>query len=82
VDDLRYAIEDDPGGHGAPCIRVYFVLPKGAYATTVLRTAVDLEGEPATHDDLDATNARKHASDEDVAGSRPQHENEEEPEDA
>ncbi len=51
VEGLRYEIEDDPSGHGASCIRVYFVLPKGTYATTVLRAAVDLEEEPATHDD-------------------------------
>jgi tRNA pseudouridine13 synthase len=43
VEGLRYELENDPGGHGAPCVRVYFVLPKGAYATTVLRAAVDLE---------------------------------------
>jgi tRNA pseudouridine13 synthase len=43
VEGVRYEVEDDPGGHGAPCVRVYFVLPKGAYATTVLRAAVDLE---------------------------------------
>ena len=33
--DFFTPIVDDPG-HGAACIRVYFVLPKGAYATTVL----------------------------------------------
>ncbi len=83
VDDLRYAIEDDPGGHGAPCVRVYFVLPKGAYATTVLRAAVDVEGEPAMHDDLEATNAKaKHPSDEVEAGSGRQENEEDESEDA
>jgi tRNA pseudouridine13 synthase len=36
VQDLHCEfIEDDPG-HRAACVRVYFVLPKGAYATTVL----------------------------------------------
>jgi tRNA pseudouridine13 synthase len=36
VQDLHCdMIEDDPG-HRAACVRVYFVLPKGAYATTVL----------------------------------------------
>ena len=36
VQDLRWErTEDDPGHRGA-CVRVYFVLPKGAYATTVL----------------------------------------------
>jgi tRNA pseudouridine13 synthase len=43
VEGVRYEVEDDPSGHAAPCLRVYFVLPKGAYATTVLRAAVDLE---------------------------------------
>jgi tRNA(Glu) U13 pseudouridine synthase TruD len=42
VADLRHAVEDTQGGHGASCVWVYFVLPKGAYATTVLRAAVDL----------------------------------------
>jgi tRNA(Glu) U13 pseudouridine synthase TruD len=28
-------MSDEPG-HRAACLRVYFVLPKGAYATTVL----------------------------------------------
>jgi tRNA pseudouridine13 synthase len=46
AEGLRYEVSDDPAGHGTPCIRVYFVLPKGAYATTVLRAAVELhEGE-------------------------------------
>lgn len=36
VQDLRCdMMENDPGHRGA-CVRVYFVLPKGAYATTVL----------------------------------------------
>jgi tRNA pseudouridine13 synthase len=30
-------------GNAAACVRVYFVLPKGAYATTVLRAAVAIE---------------------------------------
>jgi tRNA pseudouridine13 synthase len=46
AEGLRYELSDDPSGHGTHCIRVYFVLPKGAYATTVLRAAVELhEGE-------------------------------------
>jgi tRNA pseudouridine13 synthase len=45
VADLRYTIEEAEGGHGASCVWVYFVLPKGAYATTVLRAAVDLIGQ-------------------------------------
>jgi tRNA pseudouridine13 synthase len=32
-----------PGGNRSACLRVYFVLPKGAYATTVLGAAVALE---------------------------------------
>ena len=44
VEDLRY----DGGntradGHGVPCVWVYFVLPKGAYATTVLAAAIEIE---------------------------------------
>jgi tRNA pseudouridine13 synthase len=42
VEGLRYDIESDPGGHGPHGVRVYFVLPKGAYATTVLANAVNL----------------------------------------
>jgi tRNA pseudouridine13 synthase len=34
---------DTKGGNAAACVRVYFVLPKGAYATTVLRAAVAAE---------------------------------------
>ena len=50
AEGLRYEGTSAPtsptGGHGTDCIRVYFVLPKGAYATTVLRAAVELhEGE-------------------------------------
>jgi tRNA pseudouridine13 synthase len=43
VQELRWEVEDDDGGHRAACVRVYFVLPKGAYATTVLATAFDVE---------------------------------------
>jgi tRNA pseudouridine13 synthase len=43
AEGLRYEVEHAPDGHAAPCMRVYFVLPKGAYATTVLRAAVELE---------------------------------------
>jgi tRNA pseudouridine13 synthase len=39
VSDLRWEIVDD-AGHGAAGIRVYFVLPKGGYATTVLGTVL------------------------------------------
>ena len=47
VEDLRSETVkvDSPTepGKSTACIRVYFVLPKGAYATTVLGTAVALE---------------------------------------
>jgi tRNA(Glu) U13 pseudouridine synthase TruD len=49
-------LDDDPG-NSAACIKVYFVLPKGAYATTVLAAAVTLEktrvadGARATYDE-------------------------------
>jgi tRNA(Glu) U13 pseudouridine synthase TruD len=36
VQDLRWERIEDDSGHRATCLRVYFVLPKGAYATTVL----------------------------------------------
>jgi tRNA(Glu) U13 pseudouridine synthase TruD len=36
VQDLRWERTEDDSGHRAACLRVYFVLPKGAYATTVL----------------------------------------------
>jgi tRNA pseudouridine13 synthase len=47
VEDLRWeTMKDDrtsTPGKPAACMRVYFVLPKGSYATTVLGTAVALE---------------------------------------
>ena len=43
VQELRWEVEDDDSGHRAACVRVYFVLPKGAYATTVLATAFAVE---------------------------------------
>ncbi|MDP9003156.1 MAG: tRNA pseudouridine(13) synthase TruD, partial [Myxococcota bacterium] len=48
VQDVRWEIVDDVPGHGAASIRVYFVLPKGGYATTVLAAvvAVDETREP------------------------------------
>jgi tRNA pseudouridine13 synthase len=36
VQDLRWERTEADPGHGAACVRVYFVLPKGAYATTLL----------------------------------------------
>jgi tRNA pseudouridine13 synthase len=48
VQDLRWdSIADDPG-HSRTCVRVYFVLPKGAYATTVLGSVFDLDGSGVT----------------------------------
>jgi len=48
VEDLRWEVVDDDPGHRAACVRVYFVLPKGGYATTVLGAAltVDETDEP------------------------------------
>jgi tRNA pseudouridine13 synthase len=47
VEDLRWeTLKDDSptaSGKGTACVRVYFVLPKGSYATTVLGAAVALE---------------------------------------
>ncbi len=44
--ELAEAPDDERGrapGHLAACVRVYFVLPKGAYATTVLGAVVRLD---------------------------------------
>lgn len=50
VQDARWEMADDDPGHGAASIRVYFVLPKGGYATTVLGAvmAFDETREPGT----------------------------------
>ena len=54
VQDLRFEVApNEPGGEpgkGGSSVRVYFVLPKGGYATTVLGAAliVDETGEPPT----------------------------------
>jgi tRNA pseudouridine13 synthase len=51
VQDLRWELWEDPNensGNMAACVRVHFVLPKGAYATTVLGSALAID-EP--HDD-------------------------------
>jgi tRNA pseudouridine13 synthase len=45
VQDLRWERLPDEGGKAEASIRVYFVLPKGAYATTVLGTAMSLDAE-------------------------------------
>jgi len=47
VQDLRWEVGDDAPGHGATCIRVYFVLPKGVYATTVLGAVFALDAAQA-----------------------------------
>jgi tRNA pseudouridine13 synthase len=43
VQDLRCDVPVDEPGHDTACMRVYFVLPKGAYATTVLAAAFALD---------------------------------------
>jgi tRNA pseudouridine13 synthase len=46
VQDLRWELSESPddiSGHGAASVRVHFVLPKGAYATTVLATALAID---------------------------------------
>jgi tRNA pseudouridine13 synthase len=50
VQDLRCEIIDEDSGRGVVSVRVYFVLPKGGYATTVLGAAiaVDETGGPST----------------------------------
>jgi tRNA pseudouridine13 synthase len=55
VEGLRYDMEGEPSGHGVPCMRVYFVLPKGAYATTVLGSAVNLAASNATESTNEAS---------------------------
>ncbi len=42
VQDLRWERTEQDDGHAADCVRVYFVLPKGAYATTVLASVFAL----------------------------------------
>jgi tRNA pseudouridine13 synthase len=43
VQDLRWEVDSADPGHGPACIRVYFVLPKGAYATTALSAVFALD---------------------------------------
>lgn len=50
IQDLRWEIADDESGDHAACLRVYFVLPKGGYATTVLASAFDLTSETEEQD--------------------------------
>ena len=48
VENLRWEMVEETPGHAGACVRVYFVLPKGAYATTVLAAVFDLGGACAT----------------------------------
>jgi tRNA pseudouridine13 synthase len=45
VQDLRWEAGNDVPGHAPDCCRVYFVLPKGGYATTVLGAVFALKQE-------------------------------------
>lgn len=45
VQDLRWDAGNDGPGHAPDCFRVYFVLPKGGYATTVLGAIFALQRE-------------------------------------
>jgi tRNA pseudouridine13 synthase len=73
IDELRWEVEAEPPsapeapddmtgnrnpvGNATACVRVYFVLPKGAYATTVLGAAVALEERTAREEAGDAQDA-------------------------
>jgi tRNA pseudouridine13 synthase len=57
VQDLRWEIGQDDDGHQATCVRVYFVLPKGGYATMVLGAAV------AVHETGDSHRTSPHSPD-------------------
>jgi tRNA(Glu) U13 pseudouridine synthase TruD len=59
VDELRYEAKVDPDGQGVSCVRVYFVLPKGSYATTVLSGVMDIT-EPHGPNEAGATDDRAH----------------------
>ncbi len=50
IEELRSEVLGEDMGHAGASMRVYFVLPKGGYATTVLgaAVAVDETGEPTT----------------------------------
>jgi tRNA pseudouridine13 synthase len=45
VQEMRWEVQEEEPGHSAACVRVYFVLPKGAYATTVLGAAFEAADE-------------------------------------
>jgi len=64
VQDLRWERTEDDPGHRAACVRVYFVLPKGAYATTVLGTVFAAQDqEQDKKPDKDHGQAREEESD-------------------
>jgi tRNA pseudouridine13 synthase len=46
VEGLRWESGDEESGHELASMRVYFVLPKGGYATTVLGAAVSIDETP------------------------------------
>jgi tRNA pseudouridine13 synthase len=61
VGELRWEVEAEPPhdnrnpvGNATTCVRVYFVLPKGAYATTVLGAAVAIDERAAREQTGDA----------------------------
>jgi tRNA pseudouridine13 synthase len=64
VEKLRWEMDPPDPGNGAACMRVYFVLPKGAYATTVLAAAVAVE-ETRGANDAPEQDAGQAAQDED-----------------
>jgi tRNA pseudouridine13 synthase len=63
VDDLRWEVGgategQPPDRETGACVRVHFVLPKGAYATTVLAAALTIDesgGESGARDDEEST---------------------------
>jgi tRNA pseudouridine13 synthase len=67
VSEMRVAEEDVAAGEQTRVLRVYFVLPKGAYATTVLASAVEAF-EPHAHDSKEES-AEGAAHDEDASGN-------------
>jgi len=61
IDELRWEVQGEapdgnrnPVGNATACVRVYFVLPKGAYATTVLGAAVPIDERAAREQTGDA----------------------------
>jgi len=61
IDELRWEVQGEapdgnrnPVGNATACVRVYFVLPKGAYATTVLGAAVAIDERAAREQTGDA----------------------------